>query len=420
MEDKSLVVIGLGYVGLPLAYEAQMSGLQVTGLDVNGEIVESLNKGWSHIDDISSEQVGEMRHAGFVAATDPAVIQNAATVVICVPTPLAPGGGPDLTHVEQAAKDVAQNLQPGHLVILESTTYPGTTEEVMIPALQTPGLQAGTDFYVAFSPERIDPGNSSFGIRNTPKVVGGVNEDSTERAANFYKKIIDEVIPARGVREAELAKLIENTYRHVNIALMNELVRFCHELDIDLWDAIRCAATKPFGYEAFFPGPGVGGHCIPIDPNYLSHRVKTHLGQPFRFIELAQEINDSMPTYVARRAQEMLNHVGKAAKGANVLLLGVTYKADIADKRESPADDVALALENLGANLSYHDPYVAQWLVKGQTYQSQESVKKAADSSDLIILLQAHRDYIEVDQWPSEVPILDTRGVLTSPSALSL
>ena len=420
MKDNSLVVIGLGYVGLPLAYEAQMSGFQVTGLDVNVDVVEQLNKGASHIDDISSEQVGEMLRAGFVAATDPAHIRNAATIVICVPTPLAHSGGPDLTHVEQAAKDVAHNLQPGPLVILESTTYPGTTEEVMIPALQTPGLQAGTDFYVAFSPERIDPGNSSFGIRNTPKVVGGVNEDSTERAANFYKKIIDEVIPARGVREAELAKLIENTYRHVNIALMNELVRFCHELDIDLWDAIRCAATKPFGYEAFFPGPGVGGHCIPIDPNYLSHRVKTHLGQPFRFIELAQEINDSMPTYVARRAQEMLNHVGKAAKGANVLLLGVTYKADIADKRESPADDVALALENLGANLSYHDPYVAQWLVKGQTYQSQESVKKAADSSDLIILLQAHRDYIEVDQWPSEVPILDTRGVLTSPSALSL
>ena len=420
MKNNSLVVIGLGYVGLPLAYEAQMSGLQVTGLDVNADLVKRLNNGLSHIDDISGDQVTQMRQAGFVAVTDPAAIKNAVTVVICVPTPLAHSGGPDLTRVEQAAKDVARNLQPGHLVILESTTYPGTTEEVMIPALETSGLQAGVDFHVAFSPERIDPGNASFGIRNTPKVVGGVNEDSTKRATNFYEQFIDEVIPARGVREAELAKLIENTYRHVNIALMNELVRFCHELNIDLWDAIRCAATKPFGYEAFFPGPGVGGHCIPIDPNYLSHRVKTHLGKPFRFIELAQEINDSMPTYVARRAQELLNREGKAVKGANVLLLGVTYKANIADQRESPAKDVALALENLGANLSFHDPYVPQWPVNGQTYQSQESLEKAAASSQLIILLQAHREYLEVDQWPSEIPILDTRGVLTTAAAHAL
>ena len=420
MEDKSLVVIGLGYVGLPLAYEAQMSGLQVTGLDANADVVEGLNDGASHIDDISNHQVAEMRERGFAAATDPTVIKNAATVVICVPTPLAPSGGPDLTHVEQAAKVVAQHLLPGHLVILESTTYPGTTEEVLIPTLQESGLQAGVDFHVAFSPERIDPGNTSFGVRNTPKVVGGVDEASTKRATDFYEGFIDEVIPARGAREAELAKLIENTYRHVNIALMNELVQFCHELDIDLWDAIRCAATKPFGYEAFFPGPGVGGHCIPIDPNYLSHRVKTNLGQPFRFIELAQEINDSMPTYVARRAQELLNHEGKAVKGANVLLLGVTYKANIADQRESPAKDVALALENMGANLSFHDPYVAELTVNGQTYQSQEVLKEAADSSDLIILLQAHREYLEVDRWPSEVPIVDTRGVLTTPAAHAL
>lgn len=420
MKDNSLVVIGLGYVGLPLAYEAQMNGLQVTGLDINADVVKQLNNGVSHIDDIYNEQVGEMLLAGFVAATDPAVIKNAATVVICVPTPLAHSGGPDLTHVEQAANDVARNLQPGHLIILESTTYPGTTEEVMIPALETSGLQAGTDFHVAFSPERIDPGNTSFGIRNTPKVVGGVNEDSTKRATNFYEQFIEEVIPARGVREAELAKLIENTYRHVNIALMNELVQFCHELDIDLWDAIRCASTKPFGFEAFFPGPGVGGHCIPIDPNYLSHRVKTHLGQPFRFIELAQEINDAMPTYVARRAQELLNRAGKALNGANVLLLGVTYKANIADQRASPAIDLALELENLGAHLSYHDPYVAQWPVNGRTYRSQESLKKAAASSDLIILLQGHREYLQVDHWPSEIPILDTRGVLTTAAAHAL
>ena len=417
---QKLVVIGLGYVGLPLACEAAAQGLSVVGLDTNESVVRQLNEGASHIDDISDNRLSSMLTQGFRATTDIGVISSTDVVVICVPTPLTHSGGPDLTHVEQAAKDVAHNLQPGQLIILESTTYPGTTEEVLIPALEASGMQAGTDFYVAFSPERIDPGNTSFGISNTPKVVGGVNDESTKRAANFYRQFIDEVIPARGAREAELAKLIENTYRHVNIALMNELVRFCHELDIDLWDAIRCAATKPFGYEAFFPGPGVGGHCIPIDPNYLSHRVKTHLGQPFRFIELAQEINDSMPTYVARRAQDLLNHEGKAVKGANVLLLGVTYKANIADQRESPAKDVALALENMGAHLSFHDPYVAQWPVNGQTYQSQESLKKAAASSDLIILLQAHREYLEVDQWPSEVPILDTRGVLATASAFSL
>ena len=415
-----VVVIGLGYVGLPLAYEAQMSGFQVTGLDANADVVDQLMNGSSHIGDISDGQLGEMLQAGFTAATDPAFIKDAAIIVICVPTPLAHTGGPDLAHVEQAAKAVADHLQPGTLVILESTTYPGTTEEVLTPILEESGLMAGRDFFVAFSPERIDPGNQAFGIRNTPKVVGGVDGESTARAKHFYEKFIDEVVPARGVREAELAKLIENTYRHVNIALMNELVQFCHELDIDLWDAIRCASTKPFGYEAFFPGPGVGGHCIPIDPNYLSHRVKTHLGQPFRFIELAQEINDSMPTYVARRAQELLNHEGKAVKGAKILLLGITYKADIADQRESPAKDIALALANLGADLSFHDPYVDEWSINGHIHQSVDNLQHAANASDLNILLQAHRSYLEFNDWPSQTPILDTRGVLAFPSAHAL
>ena len=413
----SLVIIGLGYVGLPLAYEAQRSGLRVTGLDVSATVVDTLNSGLSHIDDISDEQVAEMLGQGFQATIDSSVIADANVAVISVPTPLSRDGGPDLTHVEEAGRSISRNLQHGQLVILESTTYPGTTEEVLIPILEESGLIAGIDFHVAFSPERIDPGNPTFGVRNTPKVVGGITPESTKMATDFYRLVIDDVIPAKGAREAELAKLIENTYRHVNIALMNELVRFCHELDIDLWDAIRCASTKPFGYEAFFPGPGVGGHCIPIDPNYLSHRVKTHLGQPFRFIELAQEINDSMPAYVARRAQELLNHEGKAVKGSRILLLGVTYKADIADQRESPAKDVALVLVNLGADISFHDPYVQEWTVNGHCLHAVDDFSSAVGASDLVILLQNHRRYQVFDSWPVDIPILDTRGILTTESA---
>ena len=420
MKDKSVVIMGLGYVGLPLAYEAQMSGLEVTGFDIDDEVAQGLNAGASHIDDISDVQVREMVKGGFKATSDPTVIHEADVVVICVPTPLSVNGGPDLSHVEDSVGVICPQLRPGHLVVLESTTYPGTTEEVLIPGLEESGLKAGTDFHVAFSPERIDPGNQAFGIANTPKVVGGIDETSTSRASAFYRLFVKEVVAARGPREAELAKLIENTYRHVNIALMNELVKFCHDLDIDLWDAIRCASTKPFGYEAFFPGPGVGGHCIPIDPNYLSHRVKTHLGQPFRFIELAQEINDGMPSYVAKRVQSLLNDYGKAVKGSRVLLLGVTYKANIADQRESPAKAVALALIALGANVSFHDPYVESWAVNGTVLEGVEDLDKEVGSADVIVLLQSHDEYLARSMWPQDKPILDTRGMLSTPTAQAL
>lgn len=414
---NSLVVIGLGYVGLPLAYEAVKSGFQVTGLDTSARIVEALISGTSHVDDISDGQVEEMLAAGFQATTDSAAIAGAQTIVICVPTPLSSSGGPDLAHVEQAGRAIASHLQRGQLVILESTTYPGTTEEVLIPILEESGLKAGADFFCAFSPERIDPGNTNFGVRNTPKVVGGIDAESSSRVQHFYEQIVDEVIPARGVREAELAKLIENTYRHVNIALMNELVQFCFELDIDLWDAIRCADTKPFGFQAFFPGPGVGGHCIPIDPNYLSHRVRTHLGRPFRFIELAQEINESMPMYVVQRAQRILNSNGKAVKGSQVLLLGVTYKADVADQRESPAGDVASAFHRLGAEIAYHDPYVQDWKLGDEKLSCVDDLLTAMRDSDLIVLLQSHAGYLDLQDWPSGTPVLDTRGALGLQSA---
>src|SRR4051812_12328510 len=356
-----LVVIGLGYVGLPLAQEACRASLAVVGLDRSASVVDGLNDGRSHVGDLSDGDVTEMLGSGFHATTDPAVLADADTVVICVPTPLSSDGGPDLTAVRAVVAAVAEHLHPGMLVILESTTYPGTTEEEVRPVLEAGGLRAGSDFYLAFSPERIDPGNTEFGMRNTPKVVGGVNEPSTAAAAAFYGKFVESVVLARGTREAEMAKLLENTYRHINIALVNEMARFCRELDIDLWDVIRCAATKPFGFQAFYPGPGVGGHCIPIDPNYLSYKVRAKLGYAFRFVELAQEVNTGMPTYVTQRIQELLNEDSMSLRGAQVLLLGVTYKADIADQRGSPATPLARALVSRGATVSYHDPYVPFW-----------------------------------------------------------
>ncbi|MGH8964026.1 MAG: nucleotide sugar dehydrogenase, partial [Actinomycetes bacterium] len=321
-----LVVIGLGYVGLPLVREACRAGLRVAGLDRDARVVAGLKAGLSHIDDVAPAETEAMLEAGFVPSLQEDVLDGARTVIICVPTPLSPEGGPDLTAVRGAAETVARHVKPGTLVVLESTTYPGTTDEVVRPILETSGLVAGEEFHLAFSPERIDPGNPVYGMKNTPKVVGGLTPEATQHAAALYGRFVDTVVVAKGAREAEMAKLLENTYRHINIALVNEMARFCHELDIDLWDVIRLAKTKPFGFQAFYPGPGVGGHCIPIDPNYLSHNVRSRLGYPFRFVELAQEINATMPAYVARRAQDILNEDAKAMRGSRVLLLGVTYK----------------------------------------------------------------------------------------------
>jgi nucleotide sugar dehydrogenase len=299
-----VVILGLGYVGLPLAQQATRAGLRVLGFDVNPAVVGSLAAGRSHVDDLSDADVAEMTAGGFRATTDEQLIGSASTAVICVPTPLAEGDGPDLRAVIGAAEAIGRNLRRGMLVVLESTTYPGTTDEVVRPRLEKlAGLTAGLDFHLAFSPERIDPGNERFGARNTPKVVGGYTGACADRAEAFYRRFVDTVVRTRGTREAETAKLLENTYRHVNIALVNEMARFCHELGIDLWDVIHAASTKPFGFQAFYPGPGVGGHCIPIDPNYLSHNVRSKLGYPFRFVELAQEINATMPDWPANSAR---------------------------------------------------------------------------------------------------------------------
>ncbi|OIJ68265.1 nucleotide sugar dehydrogenase [Streptomyces mangrovisoli] len=404
-----LVVIGLGYVGLPLAVEAGRSGLSVTGLDCDARVVARLNHGKSHVDDVDDAAMADLRAAGFTATTDERVIAEADSVVICVPTPLSDHGGPDLGMVEDACAMVSRRLRPGTLVVLESTSYPGTTDEVVLPILEQSGLRAGSGFYLAFSPERVDPGNKVYGVRNTPKVVGGYSDACTTTAAIFYRKFVDHVVEAAGTREAEMAKLIENTYRHVNIALVNEMAIFSHELGIDLWDAISCAATKPFGYQAFRPGPGVGGHCIPVDPNYLAHKVRT-LGYPFRMVELAREINARMPGYVVERARQLLDNHGSTLSGANVLLLGVTYKADIADQRETAATDVARGLRAHGARVTYYDPYVSNWEVDREPVAHGTCLTTALKQTDLAILLQHHTAF-NMNEIETLAPLLlDTRG----------
>jgi UDP-N-acetyl-D-glucosamine dehydrogenase len=418
---KQLVVVGLGYVGLPLAQAASKAGLAVTGLDLNEAVVSGLNSGKSHVDDLSTADIETMLAQGFKASSDESVISGADVVVVCVPTPLSEDGGPDLGAVIGATKAIARNLIAGQLVVLESTTYPGTTDDIVKPLLEESGLKAGVDFELAFSPERIDPGNPVYGMTNTPKVVGGFTPAGTKVAVDFYSMFVDSVIAAKGTREAEMAKLLENTYRHVNIALMNELVEFCHLLDIDLWDSIRCASTKPFGYQAFYPGPGVGGHCIPIDPNYLSHHVKSVLGRPFRFVELAQEINEGMPSYVGARIQDSLNNQSKALKDSKVLLLGVTYKADIADQRESPVRPLARELLSKGAIVQFADPYVSTWNVDsehgdhdGDTILNRVSdTDTAVKDADIVVLLQNHKDFDLSKIAANAKFILDTRGVLS-------
>ena len=412
----SLTVVGLGYVGLPLAYEASRSGMRVSGLDTNTSLVESLSNGESHIDDIDSGQLCAMIKAGFRATTEPDCISDSEVVVICVPTPLDDDGTPDIGAVKAATRVVSQHLRPGSLVVLESTTYPGTTEDIVRPILEAgSGLAAGTDFFLAYSPERIDPGNLEWGFRNTPKVVGGLTAACSDRAVKFYGQIVDTVVPTTGLREAEFAKLLENTYRHVNIALMNEMAVFCHELGIDLWAAITAAETKPFGFQAFRPGPGVGGHCIPIDPNYLSW-VARSVGFRLRFVELAQEVSERMPAYVARRVQDALNRSGKAVNGAHIVLAGVTYKPNVRDHRETPARPLALHLIGMGGRVSYIDPMVDGFEVGGRGLERISELSEAIQVADVLVVLQAHDEFINSTILNSARCIFDTSGRLAGPN----
>lgn len=418
MTINGVAILGQGYVGLPLAHAASTAGLRVLGVDTNAKTVDSLNAGSSHIDDLANADIQTMLSKGYSATTDATQLKDYDVVVICVPTPLGEAGAPDLTAVRAATKTAAENISADTLVILESTTYPGTTEEVCLPILeQYSGLKVGENLFVSFSPERVDPGSKIFGIKNTPKLIGGITPESTQRTAEFYSVFVDEVVPMSGAKEAETAKLLENTFRHVNIALVNEMAKVCHELGIDIWEVIRGAETKPFGFMKFTPGAGVGGHCIPIDPNYLSYEVRRKLGYPLRFVELAQEINNSMPKYVVNRVDELLNVKAKSMRNAKVLLLGVTYKAGIADQRQSPAIPVAEELIQRGASLKYHDPFVEKWTVSPtRAYDRVHDLKRAVEESDIVVLLQKHPEYdvAEIDRLAED--LLDTCGVTEDPA----
>lgn len=414
-----IAVVGLGYVGLPLVLEGTKSGLAVAGFDVNERLVESLASGTSGIIEIADEAIGAALVAGFLPTTDPSVLGDADVIIIAVPTPLI-DHAPDLSLVEAATTSVAKHLHPGQLVVLESTTYPGTTEEIVGPMLERiSGLTAGVDFMLAFSPERIDPGNPTWNLRNTPKLVAGIDTESTERAAAFYRTICDRVVVVSGTREAEMAKLLENTYRHVNIALVNEMAILCKELDIDIWEVIGAAATKPFGYQAFYPGPGVGGHCIPVDPNYLSFLVR-RLGFQFRFVELAQEINERMPRYVVELVTEILNDQQKSVRGNRILLVGLAYKPDVADLRESPSLRVAALLAERGAVLSYVDPYVDADTGTALDLTRVEDPLKAAEECDIAVILTPHAAF-DIPAIVAAAPsVLDTRGITKRGTATRL
>ncbi|PJE94880.1 nucleotide sugar dehydrogenase [Streptomyces carminius] len=411
-------VVGLGYVGMPLARAAAAVGGRVVGFDVAAHRVEMLNTGRSPVDTVSDAELAVMLEQGFTATTDPAVLAASDTIVICVPTPLDGDHRPNLGQVCAAAETVGAHLRAGTLVVLESTIWPGATEGVVLPILERSGLRAGRDFGLAYSPERIDPGNPHYGVQNTPKLVAGYTRACGDRAAAFYGKFVAEVVPVSGIREAELSKLLENTYRSVNIALVNEMAMFCDELDIDLWESIEAAATKPFGFERFLPGPGVGGHCIPVDPVYLAHTARG-LGRPFRLVELAVEVNERMPGHVFSRIQHTLNTVGRCTNGARVLLVGVTYKPDVSDVRETPAVPLARALRRAGAHVVFTDPLIGEWVVDGEPVDREEDLAAAAASCDIAVLLQPHRTLDLRDITAGGCPVLDTRGVMPADPRVS-
>jgi nucleotide sugar dehydrogenase len=359
--EKRLLVIGQGYVGLPISMRGIEAGYSVVGLDNDSHRVSKLTSGISFVEDVSHDSLkSALATKRFLPTTDGSCAKDFDVAVITVPTPLREAA-PDLSYIEAAAQSLAPYVRKGSLVVLESTTYPGTTEELMVPILESgSGLKAGTDFYVGYSPERIDPGNATWNFVNTPKVVSGINAASLKAVSAFYQTLVDQVVPVKGCKEAELTKLLENTFRHVNIALVNELSVFAQQLDIDVWNAIDAASTKPFGFMKFTPGPGVGGHCLPIDPSYLSWKVKESLGRQFRFVELANDVNEHMPDYTVSRLVLGLNDRMKSVKGSRILLVGLAYKKNSSDARESPAIRVAQLLSELGAVLEVIDPFLEQ------------------------------------------------------------
>ena len=406
-----LAVIGLGYVGLPLAIEAASNTLKVAGYDTNDSVVSNLNNSVSHVEDVSDKALSDALLKDLSFTSDSNVLGESEHIVISVPTPLT-DYQPDLSYVETASKSIGENLKKGQIVILESTTYPGTTIEIVQPILENiSNLKAGEDFLLGYSPERIDPGNKEWTFKNTPKIVSGINKKSLEKISKFYKSIIDEVIEVSGTREAEMVKLIENTYRQVNIAMVNELAILSNMLDIDIWEVVEAAKTKPFGFQSFRPGPGVGGHCIPIDPKYLSFKTR-QIGQPVRFVELAQEINNSMPNYVVSRVSELMNKKEILLKNSKILILGVAYKKDISDTRESPAIDIVQALIEKSADVSFYDPFVEELLVNKTSILKEENIKNFSNY-DLILIHTPHSDFQNINFNEITSLIFDSTGSFT-------
>ncbi len=411
--DITFGIVGLGYVGLPLGVELVRAGFRVLGYDVQQRVVDGLNAGRSHIKDVSDAGVAALRQTGrFEATADPSRLTEADAISICVPTPLSKHKDPDVSFIVAATEAIQATLRRGQVIILESTTYPGTTREIMLPALESTGLTVGEDFFLAFSPERVDPGNPTYGTKNTPKVVGGITPDCSRVACAMYAPAIDTLVPVSTTEAAELVKLLENTFRSVNIGLVNEMAIVCDKLGVDVWEVIEAAATKPFGFMKFLPGPGLGGHCIPIDPHYLAWKMRG-LNYKTRFIDLAGEINSEMPMYWVRKLMESLNDIGKAMRGAKVLVLGVAYKKDINDLRESPALDILVLLHQYGAHVSYHDPYVPRFSEGGHDYASVPLTEKLLAEADGVLIVT---DHTSID-WQlvkrASGLVVDTRDILT-------
>jgi UDP-N-acetyl-D-glucosamine dehydrogenase len=413
IDDRTarVLIVGQGYVGLPVAMRAVEVGFPVVGLEASPERAAALQAGASYVADVSDAELRNALAAGYRAAGEPGDVGPFDIAVITVPTPLREGT-PDLSYVEDAAADLARRLRAGSLVVLESTTYPGTTDELVRPILEQSGLRAGNEFFVGYSPERIDPGNPNWGFVNTPKVVSGIDERSRRAVEAFYGALVGKVVPVGSTAEAELVKLLENTFRHVNIALVNELAMFADSLGIDIWGAIDAASSKPFGYMRFTPGPGVGGHCLPIDPSYLSWRVKRQLGQTFRFVELANEVNEHMPDYVVTRAMALLNRWKLALNGSRVLVLGLSYKAGTSDWRESPSITVVERLLSFGADVRACEPYLPEVGGPRLPVPVAECTPDELAAADLVILLVDHPEFPLDDIAEHSRLLLDTKGVM--------
>jgi UDP-N-acetyl-D-glucosamine dehydrogenase len=419
-KTANVAVIGQGYVGLSLACAAAEAGFRVLGVDTDREHVAALRRGDPAVPGVSEDVFTSAFATGSLAfSDDPVSIGEAQLVFICVPTPLH-DGTPDLSFIDAASVTVAQHLMPGSLVVLESTTYPGTTEERVLPALERNGLVASRDFLLAYSPERIDPGNTEFSFREVPRIVGGLDPEATGLATLFYEQLVDKVMPVSSCRAAELAKLLENTFRHVNIALVNEMAMVCSEVEIDVWEVLAAAATKPFGFMAFHPGPGVGGHCIPLDPAYLAWQVRRDSGHQFRVVEVAEDVNAQMPVWVAGRIAETLNQHGKAVNGAKVFVLGAAYKADVGDIRESPSIRIMQQLHKRGAKVSFHDPWVETVQLSGSNVRRSALTTQAVSGADLVAVLTPHSAY-DLD-WVAEHArvVFDARNTIQGPKRLNV